>query len=371
MLEQIQITNLRNIKSASLSLHPHINLIVGANGSGKTSFLEAIHLLGLGRSFRSHLIKTVISHQADCVVVHGQLKKVTSAEAIPVGVSRSRNGETKIKIDGDMVVSLAQLAAQLPIQLINPDSYRLLTEGPKFRREFIDWGLFHVKHDFLALWHKFQRVLKQRNAALKQRLTKPEVELWNNDFVALSLALNDQRQTFIEKLEPLFTKLIGLVLPEYEISLRYARGWHCDNSLAQALVEHYRQDAYHGYTSIGPHRANLEFFADGTRAQDILSRGQQKLWASALRLAQGYLLQQETNKPCLYLLDDLPAELDETKQAALLSLLADLKGQIFVTCIHEAPLLKHFGQYPHAMFHVKHGCFDSNIIEAVDFAKLD
>ena len=150
-LRRIMVTAVRNLHPVTLSPSPRINILYGANGSGKTSVLEAVHLLGLARSFRSTRLNPVIQYEQPACTVFGEVE-LTSGGTSNLGVSRERQGEFTIRIDGQNAKSAAQLAELLPLQLINPDSFRLLEGAPKIRRQFLDWGVFHVEPRFLPAW---------------------------------------------------------------------------------------------------------------------------------------------------------------------------------------------------------------------------
>ena len=150
----------------TLNPSPRINILHGDNGSGKTSLLEAIHLLGMARSFRSTRLNPVISHEQGSCTVFGQVE-LGEEQSSALGISRDRSGEIRIRINGQSVRSAAELAETLPLQLINPDSFRLLEGAPKLRRQFLDWGVFHVEPRFLQAWQRLQQALRQRNSWLR------------------------------------------------------------------------------------------------------------------------------------------------------------------------------------------------------------
>ncbi|MCP4475838.1 MAG: DNA replication/repair protein RecF [Gammaproteobacteria bacterium] len=305
----------------------------------------------MGRSFRTHLSGRVIQNARQKFSLFAQI------DATSIGMERSRDGAFRFKVADSCVDTVAELAQQLPTQLINPDAYRLLDDGPKFRRDFIYWGLFHHEPHFLTLWREISRVLKQRNVALKQRLTKEEVVFWDNTFVELAEKVAKMALNYIEAFKPYFFSLLQQLLLDINgINIRYWRGWAQEQELAALLQQGFASDCQLGYTQYGPQRANLVITVNGIPAKDYLSRGQQKLFVYAMRMAQGMLLQQQnSDKRCLYLVDDLPAELDESKRQALFTILADLDSQIFITSV-DATLLEPLLEVDLTeMFHVKHG----------------
>lgn len=165
-LTRLLIRDFRNIETADLALSPGFNFLVGANGSGKTSVLEAIYTLGHGRAFRSLQIGRVIRHEQEAFVLHGRLQGEERETAI--GLTKDKQGDSKVRIDGTDGHKVAELAHLMPMQLITPEGFTLLNGGPKYRRAFLDWGCFHNEPGFFTAWSNLKRLLKQRNAALRQ-----------------------------------------------------------------------------------------------------------------------------------------------------------------------------------------------------------
>lgn len=352
-IAHLEIHNLRNLIKIEAGTSTGFNLIYGQNGSGKTSFLEAIHYLSLGRSFRTHLNSRAINNESENMSIFGQ---VTSNESsIPIGIERTRNGEGRIRIHGENVSSAAELAKLLPIQFINAEAHRSLLNSPKLRREFMDWGVFHVEHSFFPIWLRCYRTLKQRNAALRNKEPLQQIRLWDHELTATATELSQLRKNYINQFAPTFLEILRFLLPEYVINLNYQQGWPKDEDLGAVLRDSLERDLQLGYSQFGPQRADLALTINKTPAQDILSQGQQKLLAYALRLSQGALLQKQTNKKCVYLIDDLPAELDQTKQGLVAKILAELATQVFVTGIEPIQLAKLFPTENVKMFHVEHG----------------
>ena len=141
-LDKLQVRNVRAIQNADLQFSPSINIVTGINGSGKTSLLESIYLLGVGRSFRSNQIKSIINNNSDDLTVYGKLSK---PGADSLGISRDKSGKFKVRINNIDQNKLSSLARYLPVLVITPDSYKLLTSGPQHRRQFLDLSVFHVE----------------------------------------------------------------------------------------------------------------------------------------------------------------------------------------------------------------------------------
>jgi DNA replication and repair protein RecF len=319
LLHKLQIIHLRNLKHINLSDLAPVNVITGKNGSGKTSILEAIYILGTGKSFRSHLKSRLIQFDQNVMTLFCKIS--SHGKFITLGIEKSVNDETKLRVQGESVASVAQFAKYFPIQLFHPQSYELLDGGSKPRRAFIDWGLFHVEHEFAAYWNKLQRLLKQRNAAIKACLSSDEITLWDSDFVKLSEIITLMRASYIEQLIPIFNKIINSIFDEININFKFYRGWSEDKPLEEYLQQRLFKDKQLGYTSYGPHKADIRLSYLGTPIQDVLSRGQQKLLVFALRFSQAILLQQQTSKSVLFLIDDIASELDNEHKNKLLKLI--------------------------------------------------
>ncbi|NLY59548.1 MAG: DNA replication/repair protein RecF [Gammaproteobacteria bacterium] len=356
-LKRVTVTGVRNLQPVTLHPSPRINLIYGANGSGKSSFLEAIHLLGLARSFRSTRLQPVIQHGEQQCTVFGEVQQ-PSGLTNSIGITRSKQADYQIRIDGQTVRSIAQLAETLPLQLINPESFRLLEGAPKQRRQYLDWGVFHVEHQFLPAWQRLQKSLKQRNSLLRRgRIQRSMLVPWETELVSAAERIDDFRRDYLQRLKPVFEEILARLVPLDDLTLSYYRGWDKEKPLAQVLDEQFDRDSQLGYTQAGAQRADLRLRCNGMNAVDILSRGQQKLVVCALKIAQGYLLKEYgVQQDCVYLVDDLPSELDAQHRKALCALLEDLECQIFITSVEAEQLRDCWkNDTPLSMFHVEHG----------------
>ncbi len=355
-LSRITVTAVRNLHSVTFSPSSRINILYGANGSGKTSLLEAIHLLGLARSFRSNKPLSIIHYEQPACSVFGRVLRLDGLHS-NLGISRNRQGELQIRIDGQNARSTAQLAEVLPLQVINPDSFRLLEGAPKIRRQFLDWGVFHVEQRFMPAWQRLQKALRQRNSWLRHgTLDSVSQAAWDRELCLASDELDGYRRIYIQALKPVFERILSALVEFDGLTLSYYRGWDKDKPLTNVLATSLSRDQQLGYTQAGPQRADLRLRFGAHNAAEILSRGQQKLVICALRIAQGYLLNQAKHGQCIYLVDDLPSELDEQHRQALCRLLEDLQCQVFITCVDREYLKNGWRtDTPVAMFHVEHG----------------
>lgn len=353
--KNITIDCFRNIQNSSLELSPHFNIFYGDNGAGKTSILEALYYIGMGKSFRTHLASRVIQNDQHSLKITAKIND-NDASSHFIGLERHRNGERIIKLDREMQVSIAPILQLLPLQLLSVDSYRYFSDSPKGRRSFLDWGVFHMKQNFLELWQSYNRILKQRNSALRHGLTKSEVIIWDNEFIELSQSIDLFRSQYLEAFKPIYQNIFFKLLPKFKTcDIRYKRGWAKDRGLKDILEEHYSRDFALGYTSSGPHRSDLQLYINKYPADDVLSQGQLKLAAYALHLSQGILLKQQLNKSPIYLIDDLPSELDPEKQMLIIEIIKELSAQVFITGIVIDTLQDLAVEEGAKVFHVKQG----------------
>lgn len=352
-LTRLHIETFRNIDTASLQLGSGINLIYGHNGSGKTSILEAVYFLGMGRSFRSHLSQRVIQNNQQKLTLFANL--TSDSRDYKIGFRRLRSGESEVKINGDRVKRLATLAETLPIQVITPESFSLLFEGPKSRRQFIDWGAFHSDPSFYHAWANAKRILKQRNQLLKNQSSYEQIQFWDKELVRYAQTVTDIRKQYVDSLNERLKGIIEEFLPQINVKVSFTRGWDSKTDYQQLLQTQYSRDLAAGHTSSGPHKADLRLRVGTLPVQDALSRGQLKLLVCALRIAQGKLLKQQIDKNSIYLVDDLPSELDAKHRQLLLQQLTDTGAQILVTAIEPAAIVDSLNTPPTKVFHVEHG----------------
>lgn len=330
-LTRLLINHFRNIQTADLSFSSQFNFLVGANGSGKTSLLEAIFYLGHGRSFKSHINNRIIHYQSDDFVLHGKIDEAQHSWS--VGLQRKRSGENVLKINGEDGNKIADLAHLLPMQVITPEGLTLLHGGPSYRRAYLDWGLFHQHSEFYSYWANLKRLLKQRNAALPQVRSYQELIPWDRELVKTAQLVSQLRAEYAAALRPEIEKTCQFFLPELEITLSFYQGWDKNSDYADILAEGFERDRSLGYTMIGPQKADFRFKANGLPVEDVLSRGQLKLLMCALRLAQGKYLIQQKQRQCLFLIDDFASELDPSKRELLAHRLRESQSQVFVTAI--------------------------------------
>lgn len=359
-LQRLSITNFRNIAQAQLQPRAFgFNIIYGLNGSGKTSLLEAIYYLSRARSFRSAISGRIIRHSTEKFSLFAQV----GAQSLPIGIERNLHGELTIRISGREAETNVELAALTPVQLINSSSFTLL-EAPEYRRKYLDWGAFYLFPDFMRVWKQYERALKQRNAALRALVSPSELESWSQELIEAAENLNQCREDYVKQLLPKLMSQITQLLPSIgEVEISYYSGWNQTESYKNTLTKSIDKDRHMGFTQYGPHRADFKVNINKQLAKDILSRGQQKLLICGMLVSQGTLLQDGVSRPLIYLIDDLPSELDLISRSNVIKLLSAQDAQLFVTAVEHESLSELLINTPTKMFHVEHGCVEERTLE--------
>ena len=352
MLSQLTISTLRNIEQCSLAFKNGINLFVGSNGSGKTSVLEAIYLLALGRSFRTRTLKNIIQFGHDQLLVAAR-----TTGATPVGLRYNAKDGLHIRLNSAPLKKLSDLAVELPTQYISANCHQFFELGPKFRRQQLDWGLFHVEPRFNSLWQSYKKIIKQRNSALKKKLGKQEITLWDEQLVQYASHIDRYRQRYLnnvfEKFKVLFTHLCP-AFSDADFSLRYLKGWPKESELRTVLVENFERDLQLSYTRNGIHAADWSIRINGANPIELLSRGQQKLFFIALCIAQAELITEFKQQQSMFVIDDISSELDISHQLNVINLLRKSKMQCFITTTN-VELADALDSENETVFHVEHG----------------
>jgi DNA replication and repair protein RecF len=354
-IESLVLQGVRNLAPLSITPSSGVNLIHGLNGSGKTSLLESIYYLAYCKSFRTHKHKNMIQHDQPQFTAFCKLTNAKGNQQL--GIERNIKGERRIKLNGEWMQSAAQLAQLLPVQLLDPSMLKLLEGSPQLRREYLDWGVFHVEHDFISLWRQFKKAHQTRNALLKSGgCSAPEREIWHRSLADLADKLNTMRQDYIKRLKPCFDRYIELLNPSLNVTMSFYQGWGKDRDYYDVLNESWDSDLKQGFTQMGPQRADLRLKVNNQPSSEVLSRGQQKMVVCALKLAQAEIYQQVSSSPCIFLVDDLSAELDINHRKALCTLLESLKCQVFVTAVEATQMADCWSVSSQLkMFHVEHG----------------
>ncbi len=348
-LSRLEINQFRNLQSVCIEPDPGLNLITGCNAAGKTSLLESIFYMSYGRSFRNSQAKHLIGLNTDFF----RIVSVLDDESTRIGIQRSRS-EQSIRVNHENIFRISELSSLLPVLALHPDSHQLISAGPDQRRQYLDWGVFHVEHQFLTAWRQYKKALSQRNAALRQCQDNKLCSLWDRELIEHATIIESLRIRYLDQIKLTASKLAQTLFPAFDIALTYKRGLPEELNYAEYLQSNLQKDKEKGFTQSGPHRADIKITVNGLSAQTSISRGQQKKLVCLLKIAQLSLFSESSKRKCVLLFDDLPAELDESNQHKIMSILSDLNIQCFITAIKAEQInCEHWSE--HKVFHVEHG----------------
>ncbi len=374
-ISRLNVSNFRNLSAIDISPHPKLNIVFGDNGAGKSSLLESISVLAHGKSFRTHKYRGWITEDKSESVLRAQLI-VDNVESRSIGIRRKRSGEFTIKADNEKINSASQLARMLPVLVLEPHSFLLLEGSSKVRRKFFDWFVFHVKHSFSGDWKQVIHCYKQRNSLLRRdKIGYSDLEPWDYQIGTLAARIDNARTAafgdFVTRFDSVMDELVTSGRLPSAVRVELKTGWKDDSgSYADQLRDQFTRDRSYGYSTLGPHKSDLDFVVERKKAIDILSRGQQKLVVTALFMVVAQSLTEMVNVRPVIVIDDLPSELDGRNQWQLGEWLRNLDSQVFVTGIdgsfsskllantsdcEDIVLPNEVQNKEFRMFHVKHG----------------
>lgn len=348
MLRELTAVNFRNIERIDLSPGQGLNFIVGANGAGKSSLLEAVDFLSRGRTFRTRLSRALVREGSGSLTVSAGLE-----DGRRLGARRRTAlsaAQTELRINGQAASSQAEMAAALPVVIFYAGNASQARSETSRWRGVLDWGVFHMEPAFHEAWKVYRRALRQRNTLLQASPPGPALAEWSQQMIVHAKTLDACRGKYAEQ-------LISAVETAAEaqgkpLRARYFRGWPADCDFEQALAEDEPGDRRAGYTRRGPHRATLRLTWEGAPASERASRGQQKDIAATFMLAQVELFSRAGAR-CVVMVDDLTAEFDEAHSRGLLEALGRTGQQVLVTATERAPCM---GDYADAKtFYIERG----------------
>jgi DNA replication and repair protein RecF len=353
-LTELRIKDLRCVQQADLHLAPGINLITGANGAGKTSVIEAIHLMGYGRSFRGRVRDGMIRTGANQIEIFIRWNENRPGEHYAGLLHRGNTWQAKL--NGQNTTSLTELCAEIPVVTFEPGSHELIGGGAEHRRRYLDWGLFHVEPEFIQQWRRYARALKQRNSLLKTQANASLLEPWEREMAVSGEIISRYRAHYLEQLDAELNATATKYLPELgQAQMSFIHGWkRAELSLQDALALSRQRDLQIGNTSVGPHRADWRVDYEMLANRETLSRGQEKLTALACVMAQAENYAQQKKEWPVVCMDDLASELDGQHQEQVLSHLSASNAQVILTAT-QAPEKRETSIQISTRFHVKHG----------------
>lgn len=337
-LSRLWLQDFRSYTELELPLDEGLTAIVGPNGIGKTNLLEAIGLLATLKSFRGAPTESLIRRGAERAVVRAEGTRDDREVLIELELGA---GRTRAQVNRQRLQRARDLLGALRITVFAPDDLALVKEGPAVRRGFLDDVAVAIDPRFDATLRDLDRILRQRNALLRQshgRLDEgglATLEVWDAKLTDTGTAVTHRREELVERILPhierAYELLAGRPVP---VAARYERSWSAA-TLAEALAAERDTDVRRGVTSVGPHRDELALGLAGLSARTEASQGEQRTLALALRLAGHLLVTEVVGEPPLLLLDDVLSELDPDRSTALLANLP--AGQTVITSASDLP----------------------------------
>jgi len=357
MLLDLWTRNLRNLREDRFELGDGLNLFVGTNGSGKTSLLEACHVLARGRSFRTHRLARAVRNGESSFAVAGQLFDPHHGRS---RVAVEWEGERRSRLEGQWLDGHWEIVRRMPLVAVHADSFEILTGPPDERRRLLDWGAFYVESGFARSWQTWRRAHEQRNAALRQGDAGLAIRF---EAVAAEAGthLSGMRARFVEALGRHLNGEVTQALREGlegRIEVGYRQGWPEYEGLDEAYARSRPSDLERGFGQLGPQKADVEFRISGHPAREA-SRGEQKRALNALVVAQGQVLMEAPDTGSvlpILLLDDAVAEMDAPGVGGIMTVVRELGWQCLSTTVDQGwAELAAARQRDSRMFHVKHG----------------
>ena len=347
-VRKLRVEDFRCLGEVDVDPATGLNFFYGENASGKTSLLEALFVLGRGRSFRASRKDVLIRDGKDAarVIVRGEGHAGTFQAGLEIS-----GGRAELRVNGEPASNVADVAERLPVEVIDPDVQDLVSGGPAERRRYLDWSVFHVEPSFLGAWRRYQRALRHRTALLRQGARGRELDPWEEEMELRARAIDEARQRALAGIVPL-VRDFGSSLLDAEIRLAYRAGHGEDSSLGTQLAAGRERDAKMGQTVKGPHRADVHVEVFDRRARGRVSRGQQKLVAASMILGQHRYQAEATGETGVLLVDDVSAELDRGRVGRLLEALSSIPGQVWITALDRSDI---GNLQPDRMFHVEQG----------------
>ena len=329
ILDSINIENLRSLNKFNMQFEPGINLIYGKNGKGKTSILEAIYILSISRSFRSHFLRNIITDGESNIKIIGKIKD-SSNQSLKIEYYKLKN-QKRIKIDGKKINNLSDLLGVFPVTVLSPDDIDIITGNNKEKHKFFNTILCHTNKVYLNYLKQYKTTIKQRNALIRSNPTLEDIKIWNEKLSDLGEKIWYIRKDFFKQFTDIFNNLWSQIECEFQANIKFNENQVLSKkSYYNLLCDNHFHDLKTGYTTTGPHKDNIDLFFNNMPIKECGSQGEKKLFLIVLKIAEAIYISTIINKEPIILLDDLFAMLDKNRGAKVLKLLTQ-NYQIFIT----------------------------------------
>jgi len=351
-LKTIQVAGFRNLEDQTLGFDPVANYLFGDNATGKTSLLEAIHYLAIGRSFRRAQDKEVLKFGAPVFRVQGEARtgnrlpeSAKSVESVDdfrphQAEIRSDGVQKRLLLDSVEVDRLSSYLGWLPTVTMLLDDIRLIRGSPGERRSFLDLALSQVSRQYLLNLVEYRRILAQRNRLLMQNPDAASLRTWDEQLVTSGAAIYQQRNRYLPELFRIAVESAQALFAGWQTEITYRASVLQEGDVTanfhQALERHRHRERELGATLAGPHRDDIIILKNGIELRKFGSEGEQRSASISLKLAEAHLIQDQRQEAPVFLLDEIASELDAERSRELFALLAS-RGQVFYAAAKPIP----------------------------------
>ena len=361
-LKTLQLTNFKSYTEASFTFSDNVTGIVGANGSGKTNLLDAIHYLSFGKSCFSAKDVSSVRLGTDFFALHGDFADEESGNTTQVSCVY-KNGAKSLKANKKEYDRLSDHVGLFPVVMVSPYDSDIINDGNEVRRKFFDKIISQFDKIYLQHLIHYKKLLLQRNAVLRQQQETGHADFSLLQVIDLQLVedgnlLYQRRRQFIEDIRPMFLEHYRqLSNRSEEVDIQYCSEL-AEIRYEEGLTKSFPADAKCGFTTFGVHKDDYDFTIDGQPVKHFGSQGQQKSFSLALRLSQfDYAFAYNKRKPIL-LLDDIFDKLDRTRITELLNMVGQEHfGQVFISDTDETRVKAILGEHgiEHEIFEIRRG----------------
>ena len=317
-IETVKLTNFRNYNECEVNLKPHLNVFKGNNAQGKTNFLESIYFSSIGKSPKTTKEKDLILWGKDSSKIQINLKKQYFNQTIETFINTKTN--KSVKINGLAIRKIGDLIGEMPVVYFSPEEIGLVKDGPSDRRRFMDIDISQLNRNYFYFLCRYEKVLAERNKLLKQTKNfdslADTIDLWDEQLSEIASKIIFFRLDFIEKIkEPAKKVHANITSNKEDLEVKY-QGIQIKNvaEIKAKLLNSYKttlkKDFEFGYTTVGPHRDDIEITVNGVDIRNFGSQGQQRLATLSLKIAELVLFEKQTGEKPILLLDDVLSELD-------------------------------------------------------------
>ena len=332
-ISELELENFRNYEHLNVSFSRDINIFLGENAQGKTNLLEGIYLNAVARSFKTTRDREMIRFGEEYCKVRAVSHYDDDDHISEIIISQG--GAKAVKVDGVKISKTSELLDRLHIIVFSPEDLKIVKDEPGKRRGFINRELCQIRPGYVNDLNTFRRVLRQRNAYLKEeRIDEAVLEIWDEELIRSGARLVRERRKFIEKINEISRDIHhrisgGRELLQLDYESQIDQEGNEEEFFLQLLQESKEKDRAYGTTRKGPHHDDIRISADGVDLRKFGSQGQQRTAALSLKLSELQLIEEKKKKKPVLLLDDVLSELDNERQKYLISSLGD--NQMFIT----------------------------------------